>query len=113
MLKQLKGNVLSSCVTPAYIYSLETMALREKQQEKVQVGNNNWIRRIVGVKRADKRRMDKLRVEVGWKEWEMKNWQREQMLRKWRGNGGEEDRNCDGRTALRRIWKEWVGNGEQ
>ena len=24
------------------------------------------------------------------------NWQREQMPRKWRGNGGEEDRNCDG-----------------
>ena len=26
----------------------------------------------------------------------MKNWQREQIPRKWRGNGGEEDRNCDG-----------------
>ena len=24
------------------------------------------------------------------------NWHREQMTRKWRGNGGEEDRNCDG-----------------
>ena len=28
------------------------------------------------------------------------------------GNGGEEDRECNGRTALREIWKEW-GNGEQ
>ena len=27
------------------------------------------------------------------KKFEMKNWQRQQMLRKWRGNGGEEDRN--------------------
>ena len=36
---------------------------------------------------------------MGWsyveKKWHMKNWQREQMPRKWRGNRGEEDRNCD------------------
>ncbi len=41
-----KGNVLSSCATPAYMNALETMALTEKQQEKVQVcekqpGKNN------------------------------------------------------------------------
>ena len=29
-------NVLSSCVTPAYMNALETMALTEKQQETVQ-----------------------------------------------------------------------------
>ena len=39
-------NVLSSCVTPAYINARETMELSEKQQEKVQVcekqpGKNN------------------------------------------------------------------------
>ena len=44
------------------------MALTEKQQVKVQVCENNWIRRIVGVKRADKRKMDELRVEVRVKE---------------------------------------------
>ena len=33
---------------------------------------------------------------VMWNKWEMKNRQREQMPRKWRRNGGEEDRNCDG-----------------
>ena len=32
-----KGNVLSLCVTSAYVNALETMALTEKQQEKVQV----------------------------------------------------------------------------
>ena len=45
-----------------------------------------------------------------WKEREMKNWQREQMPRKWREKGGEEDRKCDGRTALReigRVGEEW------
>ena len=26
---------------------------------------------------------------------------------------GEEDREYDGRTALREIWKEWDENGEQ
>ena len=41
------------------------------------------------------------------KKWEMKNWQREQMPRKWRGNGGqEEDRNCDG-YCIKMTLKEW------
>ena len=35
------------------------------------------------------------------------------MPRKWRKQGGEEDRECDGRTALRGTWKEWEVNGEQ
>ena len=43
----------------------------------------------------------------------MINLQREEMLRKWRGKGGEEDQECDGRTGLREIWKEWEENGEQ
>ena len=39
-------NVLSSCVTPVYMNAPETLALTEKQQEKVQVcekqpGKNN------------------------------------------------------------------------
>ena len=29
------------------------------------------------------------------------------------GKGGEDDRDCDGRSALREIWKEWEDNGEQ
>ena len=41
-----KGNVLSSCVTPACVNALETIVLTKKQQEKVQVckkqsGKNN------------------------------------------------------------------------
>ena len=47
---------------------LDTMARTGKEQEKVQFCENNWIRRIVGVKRANKRRMDELRVEVGVRE---------------------------------------------
>ena len=35
------------------------------------------------------------------------------MPRKWSGTGGEEDRECDGRTAITDIWKEWEENGEQ
>ena len=77
----------------------------------MQVCENNSIRIIVEVKRADKRRMDELRVKVGVKErLEIKHWQRDQMPG-WRGKGGEEDRECDGRTALREIWREWEENG--
>ena len=35
------------------------------------------------------------------------------MSTKWRGNVGEVDRECDGRTYLKEIWKEWEENGEQ
>ena len=35
--RTLKGNLLSSCVTPAYIYALQTMTLTEKQQENIKV----------------------------------------------------------------------------
>ena len=62
----------------------------------------------------DRGRRDELRVEVGVKEsYEMKNWQLEHMPRKWREGGGEEDRECDGRTAVREIWEEWEENGGQ
>ena len=42
-----------------------------------------------------------------WKEWELKHWQGGG------GEGGEEDRECDERTPLREIWREWEENGEQ
>ena len=63
-----KGKVFSVCITPAYLYDLETLAMTEKEQEKLQVCENNWMRRIAGVKRIDKRRMEELREEVGVKE---------------------------------------------
>ena len=40
----------------------------------------------------------------------MKNWQREQLSRKWRGNGDEEDQNCERnriRRDLERLGDEW------
>ena len=52
------------CYTLACMCGLETMALTGKHQEKLQVCANNWMRRIVGAKRVDKRRLDELRVEV-------------------------------------------------
>ena len=38
------------------------------------VYENNWVTGIAGVKRAVKRRMDKLRVEVGVNETLRRNW---------------------------------------
>ena len=54
--------------TSISLYGLETMAMTEKQQEKLQVCDNNWLRRIAGVTRIDKRRMEELREEVGVRE---------------------------------------------
>ena len=50
---------------PAELYSLEMVARTESQQQRLQVYENNWVRRIVGVKRVDTRRMDELREEIG------------------------------------------------
>ena len=59
--RHISRKVLNSCLTPAY--GLETMAMTE-QQERLRVCENNWVRRIAGVKRIDKRRMEELREEV-------------------------------------------------
>ena len=39
--------------------------LTEQQQQKLQVCENNWVRRITRTKRVDRRRMNDLRKEVG------------------------------------------------
>ena len=63
--KKLKGKVLITCVTPAYLYGV-TVALTEKQQQqKLQVCENNWVRRITRTKRVDRRRIKDLRKDVG------------------------------------------------
>ena len=65
--RKLKGKVLDSCVVPASTYGFETLVLSELHQHKLQVCENNWIRRIAGVKRVERRRMKDLREEVGTK----------------------------------------------
>ena len=42
--------------------------MTEKQQERLHVCENNWVRRIADVKRIDNRRMEGLREEVGVRE---------------------------------------------
>ena len=62
---RLKGKVMSTCVTPACLYGTETLALTELQQQRLQVCENNWVRKIARVTRADRRRMVELRDETG------------------------------------------------
>ena len=57
------GFLCGACST----YCLETLALSELHQHKLQVCENNGIRRISGVKRVKRRRMKDLREEVGTK----------------------------------------------
>ena len=63
--KRLKGKVMSTCVTPTCLYGMETLALTKLQQQRLQVCENNWVRRIATVTRADRRRMVELREEMG------------------------------------------------
>ncbi len=46
-------------------YGTETLAMTELQQQRLHVWENNWVRKIAGVKRADRRRMAELREETG------------------------------------------------
>ena len=63
--KRLKGKVMSTYVTPACLYGTETLALTELQQQRLQVCENNRVRKIARVTRADRRRMVELREETG------------------------------------------------
>ena len=63
--KRLKGKVMSTCVTQACLYGTETLVLTEIQQQRLQVCENNLVRKIARVKRADRRRMVDLRDEMG------------------------------------------------
>ena len=100
--RKLKGKVISLCITSAYLCSLETMAMTEKQQEKLQVCKNNWVRRIAGVKRVDNRRMEELREEVGGREILTRKLVRSQL--KWAGHVKkmERERLIKRANALRR-----------
>ena len=62
--RKLKGKVLMSCVMLAYLYSLKMVALTEIEH-RLQVCENNWVRRIASMKWVYKRRMDELREEIG------------------------------------------------
>ena len=63
--KRLKGKATSTCVTPACMYGTETFAMTERQQQRMQVCENNWVRKIARVRRADRRRMVELREARG------------------------------------------------
>ena len=39
--KILKGKVTSTCVPPAYLYGTETLAMTERQQQRLEVCENN------------------------------------------------------------------------
>ena len=52
-------------MAPACMYRTDTLVLTELQQQRLQVCENNWVRKIARVTRADMRRMVELREETG------------------------------------------------
>ena len=49
----------------AYLYGLEMVALTEKQQQALQVCENNCVRRIAELKRVDRTTIDEQKEEIG------------------------------------------------
>ena len=131
--KKLKGNVLGACVTPEMLYGLETLPVSEKHRHRLHVCENNWVRRIAGVKKVDRRRMDELREDVGIQKCLMERLVKSEM--KWAGHVErmKEDRlprmayvhqesgkrksgrprmrwrDCIERDMKRRSWRTWTG----
>ena len=104
--KQLKGKVSETCVVPACIYGLGTLALTEGREEKMQIAENNWIRRICKVAQEDRGKMKELREEIGMKEHLKMNVVGSRM--RWAGDVqkmGEEDQSYDGKTVSNEILK--------
>ena len=62
--KILKGKVMNTYVTPACLYGTETWALTELQQQRLQVCENNCVRKIARLTRADRRIMDRSAEEL-------------------------------------------------
>ena len=63
--KNLVRAIPDSCVVPASTHGLETLALSELHQRKLQVCENNWIRIIARVRIVERRRMKDQREEDG------------------------------------------------
>ena len=63
--KRLKGKVMSMCVTPACLYGTETLALTELQQQRLQVCENNWVRKKNGGLKGRDRSPEELDRETG------------------------------------------------
>ena len=60
--RESRWKVLRACVVPVWI---ETVALTEQWQQKLQVCENNWVWGSTGAKRVDKWRMVDIREEIG------------------------------------------------
>ena len=61
--KRLKGKVMSTCVTPAWLHGTETLALTELQQQRLQVCGKKLGTK--NSKRADRQIMVELMEETG------------------------------------------------
>ena len=64
--KKLKLKVLRTCVAPVCMYGLETVALTEQQQQKLQECENNWVRRITRTIKEGGQKKDERPEERGW-----------------------------------------------
>ena len=56
---------MSTSVTPACLHGTETLAMTERQHQRLQVCENNCVRKIARVTRTGGRRMVELREERG------------------------------------------------
>ena len=64
VVETVKGIVLETSMVPACVCGLGTLALTERQEEKLPTAENNWVQRIYKVIREDGRKMGELRENI-------------------------------------------------
>ena len=63
-IKEIEGEGFDVVCNVAYLYGMETVAVTERQQQRLQVCENNWVMRIAGVKRVEEGGMNRGRRSV-------------------------------------------------
>ena len=94
---RVKEKVYSSVIRPAMVYGLETVAVKKKQVEEMEVAEMKMLRFAMGVTRKDKIRIEHIRSTVKVKRLGMK--MRDGRLR-WYGHVMRRDQEYVGRKMM-------------
>jgi len=95
---RVKGKLYKTCVRPAMVYGMETVAVTKKQEKRMEVAEMKMLRFSIGKTRLDRIRNEKVRKELGVAE--MRRILREARLR-WFGHVSRRDEEYVGQRVRR------------
>ena len=94
---RVKGKILKTVVQPAMLFSIGTVPLNKRQENKLEVADMRMSRWMLGLSRNDRVRNEKIRKRLGTTE--MGKWCRQARLR-WYGHVKRREDDYVGRRAM-------------